>query len=121
MCLPIFGCQNLGPRLDPDPDRYSALKARSGSVSNEYGFETLALIVILRINLVQGLLLMDMSNTVANFAAGFAASQIGATAAAITGKSVTDLAATSVVLAQGNSVRCQSYRFLYLYYSLLRI
>ncbi len=55
----------------------------------------------LNINLVQGLLLMDMSNTVANFAAGFAASQIGATAAAITGKSVTDLAATSVVLAQG--------------------
>jgi hypothetical protein len=54
---------------------------------------------------MQGLLLMDMSNTVANFAAGFAASQIGATAAAITGKSVTDLAATSVVLAQGNSVR----------------
>jgi hypothetical protein len=50
---------------------------------------------------MQGLLLMDMSNTVANFAAGFAASQIGATAAAITGKSVTDLAATSVVLAQG--------------------
>jgi hypothetical protein len=53
---------------------------------------------------MQGLLLMDMSNTVANFAAGFAASQIGATAAAITGKSVTDLAATSVVLAQGASV-----------------
>jgi hypothetical protein len=45
---------------------------------------------------------MDMSNTAANLAAGFAASQIGATAAAITGKSVTDLAATSVVIAQGS-------------------
>jgi hypothetical protein len=115
MFLPIFVCQNPGSRLDPDPDRYSALKARSGSVSNDYGSETLALIVILRINLMQGLLLMDMSNTVANFAAGFAASQIGATAAAITGKSVTDLAATSVVLAQGNFSAGQSNRFLHLY------
>jgi hypothetical protein len=62
---------------------------------------------------MQGLLLMDMSNTVANFAAGFAASQIGATAAAITGKSVTDLAATSVVLAQGNSVRSVIYFYIF--------
>lgn len=52
------------------------------------------------ITILKGLLLMDMSNTAANLAAGFAASSIGATAAAITGKSVTDLAATTVVLAQ---------------------
>jgi hypothetical protein len=30
--------------LDPDPDRYSTLNAGSGSVSNEYGSETLILL-----------------------------------------------------------------------------
>ena len=51
---------------------------------------------------VQGLLMMDMNHTAASLAAGFAATQIGVTAAAVTGKSVTELAATSVVIAQGN-------------------
>jgi hypothetical protein len=35
----IFGHQNPGSGLDPD--RYSAQNAGSGSVSNEYGSETL--------------------------------------------------------------------------------
>ena len=46
--------------------------------------------------------MMDMNHTAASLAAGFAATQIGVTAAAVTGKSVTELAATTVVIAQGN-------------------
>ena len=36
-----FGHQSPGSGLDPDPDRYSASNAGSGSRSNEYGSETL--------------------------------------------------------------------------------
>ncbi len=37
----ILGHQNPESGLDPDRDRYSAKNAESGSVSNEYGSETL--------------------------------------------------------------------------------